>query len=189
MNHLLNLNYKICLLLLSTLLLLPACQKAGTLTYELHTVPLDGGPQQSHKLVIKTPPNATHPGSLEIGVDGTVRASTGAAPSVSAASKSLGKLPWLGGLLLVAGVVAFALRLKLPFLPIELGIGLAGSGLLLMILPSIIEAYLPFILLGLIASAAIITIYRLNKTTLRLRQLDPKDKTPNPDSDPSPPEI
>lgn len=174
------------ILLVTSALFLAGCQTFGSLVYESRGTSSDGSPLV-RRVEIKTPTGAVHPGAIEIALDGTMSANTGAAQKHSAASKSLGRLPWLGGLLLVAGVLAFAIRIKLPFLPLELGVGLAVSGLLLMVLPSLIEAYLSYILIGLIASAAIITIYRVNKSSLRLRQLDPADPTPDPSApaDPS----
>jgi len=180
--------FRIVLLSLVTLAAasLSGCQSSGVVSYE--TRGFEGNPPRavSRRIQLQTPPAPDRAGSLTVHPDGTVEVSTGAQPKTSAASRSLGRLPWLGGLLLVAGILALAIKVKLPFLPLELGAGLAISGLLLMVLPSIIEAYLPYILIGLVASAAIVTIYRVNKSSFRLRQLDPADPTPNPLSPPDP---
>lgn len=165
--------------LVSIVTLLTSCSPTGTLVYESVEPGIDGHPPSRSRLSLRTPSSAVAPGTIHIGKDGTLSASTGNGQATSAASRSLGKLTWLGGILLVAGIVAFAIRAKLKFLPLELGLGLTVSGLLLMILPSAIEAYLPHILIGLIATAVITTVWRLNKFSFRLRQMDPKDPTPD----------
>ena len=143
---------------LLVLLCVSGCQSSGRITYE-GSVPVsirseDGTLTQAlqeFRVVIQTPQHPTNPGSIQIHPDGTVSASTGSEPTVSAASKSLAKLPWLGGLLLVGGIVLVGLKAKIPLIPLELGIGVAIGGLLLMVLPSLIETYLGYILLGLVA--------------------------------------
>lgn len=150
------------ILLFATLLLLPACRSSGSLDYE-RTQLLPDGRTIQEQLNLSTPQHPAKPGRIVIGPLGEVDASTGSEPPTSAASRSLGKLPWLGGLLLVGGILAVVLKAKIPLIPAELGIGLAISGLLLMVLPSLIEAYLNYILLGLIGTAVVITIYRVNR--------------------------
>ena len=168
-------------LLAGILALLCSCSSSGSLAFERETSFADGR-LQKERVRLSTPRGPNHPGGIEIGPNGVVSASTGSAPSYTPASKSLGRLPYLGGFLLVAGVLVFVARLKLPFLPAELGIGLGLSGLLLMVLPAMIEAYLSYILLGLVGTAAVVTIYRLNRTSMRLRQLDPADPAEDPSS-------
>jgi hypothetical protein len=152
------------------LLCVSGCRSSGQIVYEgsrpLSIRAADGTVTQAlqeFRVEIQTPQHPTNPGSIQIHPDGTVSASTGSEPTVSAASKSLGKLPWLGGLLLVGGVLGILLKAKVPLIPLELGLGLAISGLLLMVLPSLIEAYLNYILLGLVAAAVVATIWRVNR--------------------------
>lgn len=110
-----------------------------------------------------TPPHAAKPGTIQFAADGTLSASTGTEAYTTPASKSLAKLTWLGGLLLAGGILALLLKAKIPLVPAELGLGLLVSGLLLMVLPSLIEAYLGYILLGLVATAVAVTIWRVNR--------------------------
>jgi hypothetical protein len=168
------------MLVLSASALLGGCQSAGVVSFESRGLEGDPPREVLRRIQLQTPQHPDKAGHLTVHPDGTVSVSTGSQPKISAASRSLGRLTWLGGLLLVGGILALAIRIKFPFLPFELGIGLAVSGVVLMVLPSLIETYLPYILIGLIASAAIVTIYRVNKAGLRLRQLDPADPTPDP---------
>ena len=72
-------------------------------------------------------------------------------------------MPYLGAFLMVLGALTLLLKVKLPVIPAEIGIALFGVGLLLVVLPSIIEAFLGYILLGLVGLAVAVTIYRLNR--------------------------
>lgn len=148
--------------LLGLVLLLGGCQSTGHIRYERHSVQSDGTPLVQ-RVEVTTPRNPVVPGLVQFDSEGVSTVSTGNEAKLSASAKSLAKLTWLGGLLLAAGVVALLLKSKLPLIPLEIGLGLAISGVLLMILPSLIEAYLGYILLGLVGAAVLATIWRLNR--------------------------
>jgi hypothetical protein len=171
---------RICsLLLLLSVVTLGGCRSAGSLVYELRSLSADGQPQL-RRVEISTPSHPDQPGTIQIAPDGTVSASTGSEPKVLASSKSLAKLSYVGAALLLGGILLTLLKVKLPMLPIELGLGCAVTGLSLIVLPSLVEAYLPYIFIGLVATAVLFTIYRFNRVGLRLRQIDPSDPTPDP---------
>ena len=144
------------------LLMAGGCQRSGRIVYERHEVRPDGSPLVQ-RVEVWTPTGPVVPGQLQFGSDGSLNASTGNEATVSQSAKSLAKLPYLGAGLLVLGALLLVLKAKLPFIPTEVGIGVAAVGLLLIILPSIIEAYLPYIVLGLLGTAVAVTIYRLNR--------------------------
>ena len=154
------------LLTILTLVLIPllgsACQSSGHIRYERHSVQLDGTPLVQ-TVEVTTPAGPVVPGLVQFGPDGSLNASTGNEAVVSQSSKSLAKLPYLGAGLLVLGALLVVLKAKLPFIPVEAGIGVAAIGLLLIVLPSIIEAYLPYIMIGLVGTAVAVTIYRVNR--------------------------
>ena len=168
----------VCLLVTLTLGILSCSSQTGKILYSQELIDTQGH-RHVQRYQIQTPTPIESPATMKIDSDQSVLLSTGTVYKVLESSKGLARLPYLGAGLLLIGVLLSIAKLKLPFLPLELGIGVSLVGLALIVLPSIIEQYLGYILIGLIGTAALIFMYRFNATQFRLKQLDPDDPTPN----------
>ena len=160
---------KVLVLLFVVLSAVGCSQSRGILTVE-RNVPTAEGRSVTETITVRTPDHPNAPGSLSITPDGAVIASTGSEPVETPNQRSLGRLPLYGTGLLLLGVLLIAVKLKFPLVPAELGIGVALVGLLLIVLPSIIEAYLGYIVLGLVGAAAAVTVARVNGLHKKIKQ-------------------